>query len=641
MTQVNIKQVELQDGASADIVQENVQHLKELFPDAFTENGVNFDTLRQLLGDLKVLDEGEEKYGLNWHGKKQARQIALTPSLGTLLPCPEESVDWDTTQNLFIEGDNLEVLKLLQKSYANKVKMIYIDPPYNTGKEFVYPDKFQDNLDTYLKYTGQKGDEGLKFTSNTETGGRKHTNWLNMMYPRLKLAKSLLRLDGVIFISIDDNEFSNLKEVCDEIFGEENFRNIFTLKRYDKNINRQFIEGGLNTYNTGFEYVLCYSKSAEFKFAPIYRDASKERQNAGYWKGFWNDANRPTMRYEILGFTPEQGQWKWSEEKAREAVNNYQEYIDRFSNEISLEEYWESTGKNKKFIRRNLSGTGKNMGVEHWIEPSDGVLRNTSWIDIFASKATEEVKGLFDFPKNPEVMKLMIESIGEDEGIILDFFAGSASTAQAVLEKNRDEEKRLRLICVQLPEYVNEKSSAYEQGYRNIADIGKERIRRVAKKIKDENPSYDGDLGFKVFKLASSNIKVWNPDRTDLEGSLLDHKEHLIEGRSEQDILYELLIKRGVDLTTPIETREIAGKNVYSIGFGKIITCLDDLIAGSDVEPLAAGIVEWQKELKNTLGVKVLETHVFFKDSSFRDDVAKTNMAAILSQNGIDHVRSL
>ena len=197
----NMKQVELQDGASADIVQENVQHLKELLPDAFTENGVNFDTLRQLLGDLKVLDEGEEKYGLNWHGKKQARQIALTPSLGTLLPCPEESVDWDTTQNLFIEGDNLEVLKLLQKSYANKVKMIYIDPPYNTGKEFVYPDKFQDNLDTYLKYTGQKGDEGLKFTSNTETGGRKHTNWLNMMYPRLKLAKSLLRQDGVIYFN--------------------------------------------------------------------------------------------------------------------------------------------------------------------------------------------------------------------------------------------------------------------------------------------------------------------------------------------------------------------------------------------------------------------------------------------------------
>jgi len=210
-----------QDGKSLDMVTENLEALKGIFPEAFTEDGVDFEVLRQLLGD--TVAEGEEKYGLTWHGKKKARQIALTPSLGTLRPCPEESVDWDTTQNLFIEGDNLEVLKLLQKSYANKVKMIYIDPPYNTGKEFIYPDKFQDNLDTYLKYTGQKGDDGFKISSNTESSGRFHTNWLNMMYPRLKLARNLLRDDGVIFISIDDNEDSNLREICNEVFGEENF----------------------------------------------------------------------------------------------------------------------------------------------------------------------------------------------------------------------------------------------------------------------------------------------------------------------------------------------------------------------------------------------------------------------------------
>ena len=352
-----------------------------------------------------ILEEGEEKFGLNWHGKKKALQIALTPSTGTLLPCPEESLDWDTTKNLFIEGDNLEALKLLQKSYANKVKMIYIDPPYNTGKEFIYPDKYQDNLDTYLKYTGQVDDEGMKFSSNTESSGRKHTNWLNMMYPRLKLAKNLLRKDGVIFISIDDNELANLKRICDQVFGEENFRNIFTLKRYDKNINRQFIEDGLVSFNTGFEYVLCYTKSTEFKFSPIYREASKDRQKSGYWKGFWNDANRPTMRYEILSFTPQEGQWKWSHEKSKEAIQNYQCYEQTHSQNMSLEEYWESTGKNKKFIRRNLNGKGKNMGVEHWIEPSDGILRNTSWLDIFASKSTNEIKGLFDFPKNPEANK--------------------------------------------------------------------------------------------------------------------------------------------------------------------------------------------------------------------------------------------
>jgi adenine-specific DNA-methyltransferase len=218
-----MKNIELEDGQSADIVSENVSKLKELFPDAFSEGGLNFDTLRQLLGDESVLDEGEEKYGLNWHGKSVSRQVALTPSVGTFLPCPVESSEWDTSQNLFLKGDNLEGLKLLQKSYANKVKMIYIDPPYNTGNEFIYPDNYKENLDTYLKYTGQVDSDGVRFSSNTETTGRMHTNWLNMMYPRLRLARSLLKSSGVIFISIDENEIANLRKICDEIFGEENF----------------------------------------------------------------------------------------------------------------------------------------------------------------------------------------------------------------------------------------------------------------------------------------------------------------------------------------------------------------------------------------------------------------------------------
>ncbi len=255
--------VNLEGGQSVDIVAENIEHLKELFPEAYTEGGVNFETLRQLLGDAKVLDEGEEKYGLNWHGKKKARQIALTPSTGTLLPCPEESVDWDMTKNLFIEGDNLEVLKLLQKSYANKVKMIYIDPPYNTGKEFVYPDKFQDNLDTYLKYTGQVDDKGAKFSSNTETTGRKHTNWLSMMYPRLKVARNLLTEDGVIFLSIDDNEHANLKIVCDDIFGQENFMG--EVCRATGQTTGQD-SGGLGS---SFDYVLVYSKNMDFDLSGL------------------------------------------------------------------------------------------------------------------------------------------------------------------------------------------------------------------------------------------------------------------------------------------------------------------------------------------------------------------------------------
>ena len=624
MTEATMKQVELQDGASADLVQENMQHLEELFPDAFTENAngdqkVNFETLRQLLGDLKVLDEGEEKYGLNWHGKKQARQIALTPSLGTLLPCPEESVGWDTTQNLFIEGDNLEVLKLLQKSYANKVKMIYIDPPYNTGKEFVYPDKFQDNLDTYLKYTGQKSDEGLKFTSNTETGGRKHTNWLNMMYPRLKLARSFLKQDGCIIISIDENEQANLKQICDEIFGEENFIGQFIWK------NRTTPNDAKSNFAPDHEYLLVYAKNGEIlQFKGVEKDLSNytntDNDPNGPWIADNPSAASGNYTFEIQNphtgdvYTPPAGRyWAFSEKRVSE---------------------WSESGK-LVFPKEK----GKNFLLKKYLSDLKSEKKPLSSIidGILTSNGTKEMKALYEegspfkYPKPSKLIKLLIEQICDDNDIVIDFFAGSGTTAHAIMKAN----VKCKFILVQLPELVDEKEPAFEMGYKTISDITIDRMKRVGNTVSER------DKGFKVFKLSTSNIKVWNPDRTDLEGSLLDHKEHLVEGRSEQDILYELLLKRGVDLTTPIETREIARKNVYSIGYGKIITCLDDLIAGDDVEPLAAGIVEWQKELKDTLGVKVLETHVFFKDSAFRDDVAKTNMAAILSQNGIDHVRSL
>lgn len=656
----SMKQVELQDGASADVVQENVQHLKELFPDAFTENGVNFDTLRHLLGDLKVLDEGEEKYGLNWHGKKQARQIALTPSLGTLLPCPDESVDWDTTQNLFIEGDNLEVLKLLQKSYANKVKMIYIDPPYNTGKEFVYPDKFQDNLDTYLKYTGQIGDEGLKFTSNTETGGRKHTNWLNMMYPRLKLAKSLLRQDGVIFISIDDNELEHLEVICKEIFGEEN--HLATLI-WDKQHSQQ--QGIFKRYH---EYVIILAKNAEkvsaisggegFIEAGALKKISRANPESEFTfpagtrfdapdgtvlNGTFGDSEKVTVVKGLLaakgGKTTQEVTLSagWTQKRQMESWFKGEETLDTRGQKV-VEFYFSSTGKLKCRKERGRITPSTLLPKYGMVSDSTKFLSDLMGADVFST------------PKPVKMMEDFINWFTDDNDLVIDFFAGSSTTAHGCLNQNISEDRNNRFIMVQLPETLDldkpEQKAAAEYCLAenlptNIAELSKERIRRAAKKIKDENPDYEGDLGFKVFKLASSNIKVWNPDRTDLEGSLLDHKEHLVEGRSEQDILYELLIKRGVDLTTPIETREISGKNVYSIGFGKIITCLDDLIAGGDVEPLAAGIIAWQKELKGSLGVNVLETHVFFKDSAFRDDVAKTNMAAILSQNGIDHVRSL
>jgi len=297
-----MKKVTPKDGQSANIVDENIERLQELFPDAFTENGVDFAVLRQLLCDASVLDEGEEKYGLNWHGKKKARQIALTPSMGTLLPCPEESVDWETTKNLFIEGDNLEVLKLLKKSYAGQVNMIYIDPPYNTGKEFVYPDNYQDNLDTYLKFTGQIQSDGFKLSTNTETTGRKHTNWLNMIYPRIRVARDLLAQDGIVFISIDDNEYSNIKKIMDEVFGENNCLSTVIIQSNKRGQTYKEIA-------KCHEYLLVYYKSDSAELGELPKEAGKlpykdELGSFDLWElrnrnPKFGKHNRPNLYYPI------------------------------------------------------------------------------------------------------------------------------------------------------------------------------------------------------------------------------------------------------------------------------------------------------------------------------------------------------
>ncbi len=669
-----MKKLELEGGLSADIVSENISKLKELFPDAFSEGGVNFDTLRQLLGDASVLDEGEEKYGLNWHGKKKARQIALTPSAGTLLPCPDESVNWENTQNLFIEGDNLEVLKLLQKSYANKVKMIYIDPPYNTGKEFVYPDNFQDNLDTYLKYTSQVDDEGLKFSSNTEVSGRKHTNWMNMMFPRIKLAKSLLRQDGAVFISIDENELTNLKSICDEIFGAENFVECIAWnKRIPKN------DKGIGNIH---EYILLYVKDSslkpEFKMRKdgldeIYnlvealkkkgvdipqaeREIKKLYKKNGYDRGItlynsldenyrlwgkinmsWPNANTFGPKYEVLHpktrkpvKIPDRG-WRWKEETFNEAAkrngDDFKEIIELHDGSFMCGKIWFAEDENTQ-----------PSSITYLDEVNQLLLRS---ILSMKSDGGVEVEKLFDgksyfsYPKPTSLLKTLFSSMNAEDGdIFLDFFAGSSTSGHAVFKLNVEDAVKRRFIMVQLPELLQEDTEAYKAGYRNISDLAKERLRRSGELEAGEHSDFDN--GFKVFKLSASNIQTWNPDRTDLEESLLSHEEHLVEGRSEQDVLYELLLKRGVDLAVPIESREVAGKNIYSIGYGVLFACLDESITKDQVEDIAQAIIAWYGELAPSS-----DTHVFFRDSAFRDDVSKTNMAAILEQNGITHVRSL
>ncbi|MDY7070962.1 hypothetical protein PshuTeo2_10030 [Pseudomonas hunanensis] len=620
MTKAAMDRVTLQDGESANIVSENIEQLKTIFPEVFGERSVDFDTLRQLLGDAGVIDESEEKYGFHWHGKKKARQIALTPSMGTLLPCPEESLDWDTTQNLFIEGDNLEVLKLLQKSYAGKVKMIFIDPPYNTGKDFIYPDNFQDNLDTYLRYTGQKDSEGLKVSSNTENSGRLHTNWLNMMYPRMMLARNLLAKDGAIFIAIDDSEAPRLRIICDEIFGEENLvANII----WQHSVQPKGYSGIFSVHHN---HILMYRKSEDFELMSLERtdDDNKAYSNPDNDpKGDWrtgdvrNALYRKNLKYPITTpsgkiINPPDNGWRWSKETLQSKIS---------SGEIFFSE--DETRIIRKIYLADLDGrTPETI----WFAKDSGTTRS----GVKELKIAFDGEVPFDTVKPTELIKRMMKISGVREGdVVLDFFAGSGSTGVAVFDDERG-----RFILVQLPEDIDESKphgiAAKKLGLSKISDITKDRLKRSSVSRAPSNS------GFKFFKLSSSNIRAWSPDRSDLEQTLLSHQEHLIEGRSEQDILYELLIKRGIDLAAPIECKSISGKNVYSIGFGVLLVCLDEAITKADTENLAQGILKWHEELK-----PASDSHVFFRDSAFSDDVAKANMAAILEQNGISHVRSL
>jgi adenine-specific DNA-methyltransferase len=627
--------VEDPETKSPDLVAGNVEQLKSLFPETLTEGKVDFEVLKQLLGG--ALDEREEKFGLNWRGKRRARQLALTPSTGTLRPSPEDSVDWDTSQNLVIEGDNLEVLKLLQKSYAGKVKLIYIDPPYNTGRDFVYPDNFQDSIKNYLELTGQVDSNGNKMSSNTEASGRFHTDWLNMIYPRLKVAKNLLAQDGVIFMSIDDNEVANVRLVFDEIFGSENFvATVIWQKIYaPKSSAKHFSED--------HDYILVYAKNAD-SWRPVLL-ARTEAQNSVYRnmdndpRGDWRPNNLAARNYyskgtysircpggRIIPGPPSGSYWRVSEEKF-------------WAMDKDKRIWWGEDGNNVPAPKIFLS------------EVKEGRVPQTLWfykdvghnqeskrelLELLPMSSSDSV---FETPKPTRLIRRILDiATTEDENdIVMDFFSGSGTTGHAVMAQNTTDGGNRRFICVQLPT-VLEVPAALQDGtiLKTIAELTKERLRRVGKKIRDENQLFTGDLGFRVFKLDSSNIRAWEPNRDDLHNTLQDSIEHLKSDRSEQDILFELLLKLGLDLTVPIETKTIAKKTVHNIGLGTLLICLADHIGPTEVEPLALGIVAWYKDLAPTG-----ETNVVFRDSAFADDVAKTNLTAILEQNGIANIRSL
>lgn len=636
------------DGSSLNIVQDNIEKLKTLFPDIFSEGRIDFDKLRETLGD--TLDTQEERYNFTWHGKAQARRIAQIPSTGTLRPCKTESKHWDTTQNLFIEGDNLEVLKLLQKSYHKRVKMIYIDPPYNTGKEFIYPDNYQDNLDTYLKYTGQKDAEGRKFGTNAETSGRYHTNWLNMMYPRLKLARNLLRDDGVIFISIDDNEVVNLRKICDEVFGEENFLSKIIIQSNKRGQTYKDIA-------KCHEYLLVYYKSDNSSLGELDKEDSSLPFNDSY--GFYDlwelrnrnpkfgRHNRPNLYFPIYinpNSENEEGLFQISLEQNEEfSVEVYPK------NSARDDSCWR-WGKDK-ILREGINaqpqvlfGKLKRDGGWNIYEKSrkSTTKAKSIWADtkVISEQGTVEagrlnMGGMLEFPKPVELVKRCIQLATNEEELILDFFAGSSTTAHAVMELNAQDNGNRNFIMVQLPEPCNEQSEAYKAGYKTIADIGKERIRRAGDKIRQDNAGKDSidnlGIGFKVFKLDSSNIKPWDADFDNLEDTLLNAVDNIKKGRFEDDVLFEILLKYGLDLTVPIKERNIAGKMVYTIGFGALVICLDDSIT--------LDVVEGIGKLKEELTPEVMR--VVFKDSGFADDVVKTNAIQILKKYGVEDVKSL
>lgn len=659
---------------SPDFVKENIEILKNLFPTIVKEDKIDFDELKAILVD--DLETDEEYYRFTWAGKSMARREATKPSTATLRPCKDDSKNWDKTRNIFIEGDNLEVLKLLQKSYANKIKMIYIDPPYNTGKDFVYKDNYKDNLGNYLELTGQTDEEGKKLSTNTESDGRYHSNWLNMMYPRLKLARTLLSDDGVIFISIDDNEVTNLMNVCYEIFGEENFIGQLGIKANPR--GRQSDNYIANIH----DFLLCFSKSiknVELDGLPLTQedidDFDQIDENGEPWRelGLRQRGSaslredRPDMFFPIF-VNPEtmfvslernseysievlpkkadgrEGRWMWGKDKTKNEISRVYARLIKRRNEYDI------------FIKDYLNkvdGIRTKKPKSFWLEKEV----NTE----VGGKIVKELfnASVFPYPKPVGLLLKVLTISTLNNDIIMDFFAGSCTTAHSIFQLNAEDRGSRKFICVQLPELTESKSEAYKAGFKNIAEIGKERIRRAGEKILEEKreeltklkTKVEGtillddlkqqieeqeriietlDVGFKVFKLDSSNINAWDGDPEKLEQTLFNAASNIKENRTEDDILYEILLKYGLDLAQPIEQRIISNKTVFNIGGGVLFICLADNITTD----IADGIGKWKNEL-NPATCKVL-----FKDSGF-NDVDKTNSMQILKRYGIEEVNTI
>jgi adenine-specific DNA-methyltransferase len=620
------------ESKSADLLAGNRQRLRTLFPSAFTEDGLQFDVLRELMGGAMV--EREERYGLHWHGKSKARRLALTPSTGTVRPALKDGVNWDTTQNLIIEGDNLEVLKLLQKSYAGKVKLIYIDPPYNTGGEFIYPDDYSDSIQNYLTQTGQVDGAGSATSTNRESSGRYHTAWLSMMFSRLLLARQLLSEDGAIVVSIDDHESHHLRELLDEVFGEENFVVSFAwLKRYAV---------APDATNVGYQHdtLVMHRKTPRFSthMLPMTDDQRGRYKNPdddlrGPWKAadytcrFTAD-ERPTLYYPIRN--PNTGVEVWP--KKSRVWGSSVEATKQHLAEDRL--WWGKKGTNAVPALKNFLSKVPDGRV-----PSSFL----SYQEVgHTDEAAKELRALLPevkFTAKPtRLIRHLLQIASDPDSIVLDFFAGSGTTGHAVMAQNAADGGNRRFILVQLPEPTG------RADHPTIADITKERVRRAGQKLRDADPTgaAERDLGFRVFTLDSTNLKPWDPAPVDLQQQLTDHVDHIKPNRTEQDLLFEVLLKLGIDLSVAIETRTIGGFAVHNVGAGQLIACFGQPIALDQTAPLAQGIIRWQAEARpETARTATSTTSLLFRDSAFADDVAKQNLVATLEQAGLKNVRSI
>lgn len=662
--------------SSLDITEQNIEKLKELFPEVLTEKKIDFDKLRLILGD--EVETAPERYSFTWNGKKQAMQLAQQPTVATLKPNKAKSKNWDETQNLYIEGDNLEVLKILQKSYANKVKLIYLDPPYNTGKDFIYRDNFHDSLENYLEQTGQVDSDGNKLSVNTETSGRYHTDWLNMMYPRLKLARNLLMYDGVIFISIDDNEQPNLMKLCDEIFGENNkigpiIQNKQNAKNDTLNVqrNHEFIviyrKGGSSTdgkeraslLNNTVKYRDVFEENGEYYYLndPITTRGAggtlKARPNLGY-SVYYN----PVTKEKIAVSDYDKDKAKISDEesevytddlklisegytpirppKVRGQLGAFTWELSKFNAESKNIVITGNPGSYSVRKRTFVSASDVEKEASKLVYGQKSKTNSRSIIDFSTNEGSNTLtdllgtSGFFDNPKNVDMLEYLFSLIvNEQDALFMDFFSGSASTAHAIMNLNAKDNKKRKYVLVQLPEQVDESSDAYRNGYSTIPEIAEERIRRTGDKIITENPELTGklDIGFKVFELGKSNLKKWNTEPEDLVTMLGTIQDNLESGSTEDDLVYEIMLKQGLGLTLPIEKFIVGDANIYKIAFGSLFIVLGENIT-SDA---AKKIVEFIKdeELENV--------SIVLQDTGFVNDSEKLNSIETLNVGGVDY----